>query len=190
MKSYNTINVAKYLTRFNKILYEMKEKMLTAKIINNITIDFIICMIPHHQAAIYMCENLLEFTQYKPLQEIARNIIRTQTSGIEQMKEILNTTTGFENNPREVRKYIETYRRITFNMIYNMQNSIKSNNININFTSEMIPHHMGAVQMCENLLKYYIDPRLKFVAKNIIKEQSKGIKELEEIQKDLCFQKE
>ena len=40
--------------------------------------------------------------------------------------------------------------------------------------------------MCENLLQYYIDPRLKQVANTIIEEQSKGIEELEQIRQKLC----
>lgn len=58
----------------------------------NITIDFIECMIPHHQGAIYMSKNLLRYPTYPALEKIAQNIIETQTRGIEQMKEILKTT--------------------------------------------------------------------------------------------------
>ncbi len=78
----------RYLYRFDQILEEMADKMLSANFTNNITLNFIKCMIPHHQAAIYMCENLLMYTNYPPLQEIARGIISMQRQGIEQMKEI------------------------------------------------------------------------------------------------------
>ncbi len=40
-------------------------------------------------------------------------------------------------------------------------------------------------QNVNNLLKYEIDPRLKVVAQNIIQEQSRGVKELEKIQKNI-----
>ncbi len=182
---YNKVDVINYLTRFDQILNQMEIEMLSAYIVNNITIDFIRCMIPHHQAAIYMCENLLQYTEYPPLQEIAKDIIKTQTRGIEQMKEIEITTKGFESSPIDVRCYMEEYIKITCNMIYKMRNSPRCNNINLNFTNEMIPHHEGAVEMCHNLLRYYIDPRLKQVAENIIKEQSKGIKQLKEIRMKL-----
>ena len=52
----------RYLYRFDQILDEMAEKMLNPNIVNNITLNFIECMIPHHQAAIYMSENLLRYT--------------------------------------------------------------------------------------------------------------------------------
>ncbi len=186
MNCNHRMNVKKYLNRFDKILCQMATKMLSAEIVNNITLDFIRCMIPHHQAAIYMCENLLEYTEYEPLEKIAKDIIRTQTRGIKQMQEIARTTSGFSSSPSDVECYMKRYRQITKNMICKMKNSPRSANINLNFTNEMIPHHEGAVLMCENLLKYCIDPRLKSVAQTIIKEQSEGIEQLEEIRKNLC----
>ncbi len=176
----------KYLFRFQQILCQMANKMLSQRISESITVDFVECMIPHHQAAIYMCQNLLEYTNYEPLQKMAKRIIQEQTVGIEQMKEIAKTTSGFKNSKKEVNCYWEKYFAITKNMIHKMNHSPRSRNINLNFTNEMIPHHEGAIAMCENLLLYCIDPRLKDVAENIIKEQSQGVMELKEIRGKLC----
>lgn len=186
MEYQKVIDTKRYLCRFDQILSQMANKMLHADIINNITIDFIQCMIPHHQAAIYMCENLLEYTNYQPLQEIANNIINTQTKGIEQMKYIKRDTQCFSNCESDVDCYMNKYLLITKNMISKMKNSPRCLDINLNFINEMIPHHEGAIAMCENLLKYCINPRLKNVAESIINEQSKGVRQLKEIQKDLC----
>ena len=186
MEDIKNMNTKEYLKRFDEILNNMSDKMLSQNIINNITQDFIRCMIPHHQAAIYMCENLLRFTTYRPLQEIAHNIIKTQTKGIEQMKEIASTTTGYYNTRREVNWYIRKYFSITKEMIERMENAPRCENININFTNEMIPHHEGAIEMCKNLLQYRIDPRLVNVAQSIIAEQSEGVKQLEEVRNNLC----
>ena len=136
-------------------------------------------------AAIYMCENLLKYTNYMPLQKIARNIIVMQTKGIEQMRQIEKTTSGFINFPKDINSYMRKYEEITRNMIEKMRNSPRSTNINYDFTLEMIPHHEGAIAMCENLLQYYIDPRLKNVAESIIREQSEGVRQLEEIRRIL-----
>ena len=176
----------KYLTRFDEILNQMADRMLSQEVTNSITINFIRCMIPHHEAAIYMSENLLNYTRYEPLQKIAKGIIEMQTKGIEQMKDIEKTTYGFRNTPRDVNTYIENYLSITKNMIEKMKNSHRCININLDFVNEMIPHHEGAIKMCNNLLQYYIDPRLKNVADTIISEQSKGVRELKEVQKNLC----
>lgn len=180
------IRVNQYLHRFDEILCQMADRMLSAKTTCNITLDFINCMIPHHEAAIYMCENLLKYTNYPPLQEIAKNIITTQTRGIEQMKEISRTTPCIYNARRDVNCYMKKYLSITKEMICKMKNSPRCMNINLNFVNEMIPHHEGAIEMCNNLLKYCIDSRLRNVAENIIEEQSEGVRQLEEIRQRLC----
>ena len=101
------------------------------------------------------------------------------------MEGIARTTRGFCNSQNEVICYIEKYLKITRNMLCKMKNSSKCININLNFIDEMIPHHNGAIKMSENLLKYCIDPRLKCLAELIIREQSKGVSELEKIKRDL-----
>lgn len=179
-------NVRQYLCRFDKILDTMEEKMLAAKPYTNITKYFIGCMLPHHQAAIYMCEDLLKYTNYQPLQQSAHNIIKTQQRGMEQMQEIDRTTRGFSNLPREIESYTKKYLESTKNMICQMRNSPRCMYINLNFVGEMIAHHEGAICMCKNLLQYRIDSRLKMVAELMIREQSEEIKQLEQIRKNLC----
>lgn len=186
MQNRDVMKARKYLYRFDQIVDEMADKMLSQNITNSITINFIECMIPHHQAAISMSENLLGYTRYQPLQDIAKNIIKMQTTGIEQMKEIANTTYGFSNMPQDINNYQEKYLAITQNMIERMKNAPRCIYINLDFTNEMIPHHEGAIAMCHNLLQYRIDPRLKSLADSIIDEQSKGVEELKEVQKRLC----
>ena len=123
----------KYLYRFDEILNQMAEKMLSQEITNSITINFIKCMIPHHQAAVYMSENLLQYTNYKPLQEMAKNIIKTQTKGIIEIEEIQKNTYGFQNMPQEVNCYNEKYFEITKNMIERMKKAPRTQYINWNF---------------------------------------------------------
>ena len=154
MECSKKLRVKRYLERFDEILITMKHKMLCAKFNNDLTKYFIECMIPHHQAAIYMCENLLQYTDYEPLISIANNIIKMQTHGIEQMKDIFCTTKGL--------------------------------NINLNFINEMIPHHEGAIYMCKNVLKYNIDPRLRILAEDIIKEQENGVEEMRTLIGKIC----
>ena len=175
-----------YLKKYDEILNNMEKQMLSQNITNSITLDFIKCMVPHHQAAIYMSENLLKYANYRPLKEIAQNIIKMQTNGIEQMKNIASTTSGFYNNRREVNWYIRRYYQIVQNMFNKMKNAPRCENINLDFVNEMIPHHEGAVEMCNNLLQFKIDPRLVKVAQNIIKEQSNGIKDLQKIRDSFC----
>lgn len=177
----------KYLYVFFQILNNMEDKMLSAPITNSITINFIRAMIPHHQAAIYMCQNLLRFTDNQELERIANNIISTQTKGISEMREVAMTTSGYSNTRRDVKLYETAFFCITRNMICRMRNTPRTNNINLNFVNEMIPHHEGAIRMCENLLKYEIDPRLADIANAIIEEQSNGVRQLDEIRRRITM---
>lgn len=186
MECSKKLRVKRYLERFDEILITMKHKMLCAKFNNDLTKYFIECMIPHHQAAIYMCESLLQYTDYEPLISIANNIIKMQTHGIEQMKDIFCTTKGEENTEKEIRCYIEKYCDIVNTMLYKMKNSSKGLNINLNFINEMIPHHEGAIYMCKNVLKYNIDPRLRILAEDIIKEQENGVEEMRILIGKIC----
>ncbi len=179
------LQVKNYLTRFDEILNEMATKMLNPSLTNNITLNFIVCMVPHHQAAIYMSQNLLKYTKFQPLENIAKGIIEMQQRGINQMEEISKTTKGYDNSKYDVNIYLQKYFEITNNMLEKMRNSKRIMDINLDFVSEMIPHHEGAIQMCRNLLMYRIDPRLAQVANTIIQEQSKGIIELKQVEKEL-----
>lgn len=185
MKCRYTSDSRKYLCAFYQILNTMENKMLSAQITDTITINFISAMVPHHQGAIYMCQNLLRFTDYESLINIANNIIITQTNGIAQMREVAMTSYGFSNTRRDLNLYERAFLSITRNMICKMRNAPISTNINLDFINEMIPHHEGAIRMCENVLKYKIDPRLADIANSIINEQSNGIKELEGIRRTI-----
>ena len=139
MHILNKNRVKNYLIRFDEILNTMECKMLLKPNCDNITIYFINCMIPHHQAAIYMCENLLNYTEYEPLIKIANNIITTQEAGIKEMREIRCTTQGYESCQEDMKKYMAKYLEIVKNMINNMRNAPKGIDINLNFICEMIP---------------------------------------------------
>ena len=185
MNYQNEIDANYYLARFNEILHYMSRDMLVTETTNNITIDFIRCMIPHHLAAIYMCDNLLNYTNYAPLANVASNMIKIEENEIKQMQEIAETAMPYINLKKEVDNYFKKYFKITQNMINEMRNSKTTVDINLDFTYEMIPHHEGAIKMCQNLLKYPIDTRLGMLANNIIMQKSEGIKMLKTIQRNL-----
>lgn len=180
------IDVNTYLSIFDQILYTMSSKMFEEFKTESITINFIDCMIPHHQAAIYMCENLLQYTQNRDLKRIASNIIQTQEKGIREMIKIRNTTSYLYNSDIDMYRYLEEYLSITEEMVNRMSNSPRCFNIDLDFINEMIPHHEGAIKMCHNLLMFSIDPRLARVAENIIQEQSRGVEELYHVREQLC----
>lgn len=181
-------NVKLYLNRFDNILENMVSEMEASIITGSITKDFIRTMIPHHKAAILMSKNLLNYSNYQELMEIARNIIKVQEEEIKEMEKIYKSS-NLINGIIEIRNYIENYTSIFHTMIYKMKNSKRTCNINLDFTYEMIPHHEGAILMCKNLLNYQINPDLKSLALKIIELQSEGITKLQLIRKNLLNEK-
>lgn len=168
-----------YLRCFEEILRDMIREMTAVCPGTGVSQTFILQMIPHHMAAIKMSENILRYTTCIPLQEIAQNIVKEQTCGIEEMKKALRSCSRYGNPPQEIRIYQNQFRDISQTMFQEMKNACTGNDVNENFMHEMIPHHRGAVRMSENALRFRICPELTPILKNIIRTQEEGIQEME-----------
>jgi len=180
-------DLERYLRRFDEIVNQMANQMLCRSSLSDVTIDFCECMIPHHRAAIDMCQNVLQYTENEQLIDICNNIIETQTEGICQMEEIKDSTYGFVNTLSDVNIYVSQYLNIVRNMVCRMRNGARNCCcVNLSFINQMIPHHQGAICMCENALQCCIDPRLKTLCENIIKEQTEGIADLRQVRCVIC----
>jgi hypothetical protein len=175
-------DVAKdYLSDFYNILDEMIKGMTTAELNNSISHNFIVQMIPHHKAAIEMSKNILKYTTYMPLQQIAKNIISEQTKSIENMEQVLGFCDTIENNERDLFLYNIRMNQIMNTMFSAMGNAPMTNSLDCDFMWEMIPHHRGAVEMSENALQYNICPELIPILDAIITSQKKGIMEMQQL---------
>ncbi len=170
--------VREYLCRFQRILADMIEGMTGAPLTDSISHNFIVQMIPHHRAAIEMSENLLEYSDYEPLRRIAQGIIQEQTQSIQDMEQVLRQCSRLENSPRELGRYERRVRRILGTMFCAMRGACADNNINGNFMREMIPHHLGAIEMSKNALEYDICPELAPILQAIISSQETGVREM------------
>lgn len=180
MDKYNCTlsNVTKdYLDAYYRILDEMIRGMTEAELNDSISHNFIVQMIPHHQAAIEMSRNILKYTTCVPLQEIAEGIVTEQTKSIENMEAIL-CTCGEKLNAQSVSRYQHRVGRIMNTMFERMGSACETNNIDADFMREMIPHHEGAVEMSENALSYDICPELKPILEAIITSQKRGIRQM------------
>ncbi len=182
MRCNNSDNMTEmYLREFRRILRRMCEEMHNAVLTDSISHNFIVQMIPHHEAAISMSRNLLKYTENKELAEIAENIISEQTKSIESMSEILNCCERCVNSCCEVREYNNNNSQIMRTMINEMRNALSDCCINCNFIREMIPHHMGGVQMSKNALCFCVCPELKPILEDIIISQEKGIRTMKSL---------
>lgn len=169
----------RYLRCFYGILDRMICKMTSVRMGNSISYHFIMQMIPHHCAAIEMARNLLCYTTDLALQEIALGIIKEQTKGIYEMKQMQSSCARVTNTQQQLCQYQGTLFSINQTMFADMKNSCAVNDINLSFINEMIPHHRGAVLMAKNALDFPICPCLVPVLNTIITSQQQGICEME-----------
>ena len=180
-----SINTRNYLNCFEKILNNMIQGMTCVNLTDSVSRNFIEQMIPHHEAAIEMCKNLLQYTTFIPLQTIAQDIICEQTKSIANMRSVLRGCSSCQNSPAELCQYEQRFSRISQTMFAEMRNACAVNSIDANFIREMIPHHEGAIRMCENALCQGVCSDLVPICKAIIASQSEGIRQMECLLKQL-----
>lgn len=169
-----------YLDAYYRILDEMKREMTSAARTGSISRNFITQMIPHHRAAVKMCENVLRYLTSGPVSDLARTIIRQQTQGIAEMEDILCPCGAVCNRPQEVSRYLRRNARVLNAMFFAMAH-VSGVGVEQNFLREMIPHHEGAVRMSENALSFCVCQPLRPILQNIIATQKREIGEMRQL---------
>lgn len=76
--------------------------------------------------------------------------------------------------------YLSRFHCILDEMIEGMTTAETTDSISHNFIAQMIPHHMAAIEMSENILKYTTLVPLQNIAQGIIVEQTKSIENMRE----------
>ena len=170
-----------YLSCFYSILDSMVQNMDSIELCDSISHNFIAQMIPHHQAAIEMANNLLNHSCWLPLRRIATNIISSQTKSIDSMCDSLDCCDEPINSQCDQDLYNRHFHNIMHTMSCEMDTARSTNNINANFIRQMIPHHLGGIRMSENALHYDICPELVPILHSIIVSQRRGIQEMQHL---------
>lgn len=172
--------VTSYLEAYYDILNDMKQEMTSARQTTSISRDFITQMIPHHRAAVEMCGNVLRYTVSEPVKTLAQTIIRQQTRGIAEMRDILCPCGTFCNSCQDVCCYQRRNMQV-LNTMFSAMAHVSGVGVEQNFLREMIPHHEGAVQMSENALDFCICQPLRSILRNIITTQEQEIGEMRQL---------
>ncbi len=76
------------------------------------------------------------------------------------------------------KQYINNFENILKEMIIKMDSAQLNNSISYNFIVQMIPHHMAAIEMSKNVLRFTTDVCIQKIANNIILEQTKSIQNM------------
>jgi uncharacterized protein (DUF305 family) len=103
-------------------------------------VDYMVRMIPHHQEAVDSARVLLERTERTEMQQFARDIIATQSRQIEQMRSWLAAW------------YPDRDRNVAYEDMMRDYFRLSGDRLDLAFLQDMIPHHMAAVMMSQQLL--------------------------------------
>lgn len=102
--------------------------------------DYLAQMIPHHEEAIQAAQVLLAGTDRSEMQAFAEDIIETQTAEVAQMREWLATW------------YPDRDPTVDYQPMMRDLEGLSGDELDQAFLEDMIPHHMGAVMMSQQLL--------------------------------------
>lgn len=111
--------------------------------------DYMARMIPHHEEAVETARILAEHSPRSELREFGRNVIEVQTAEIEQMREWLNA--WYPDRP--VRAEYEPMMRDL--------DDLRGDRLDRAFLEDMIPHHMAAVMMSQQLVRGNLTDRIE-----------------------------
>jgi len=175
-------NESIYLERYQSILQTMKNAMENAPKTGEPALDYLYQMIPHHEAAIAMAENVLQYGRNQKVKQMAQKTIKEQTNEIAKMRGIIKK---IKVNPQidQIKEaaYISEFMQIHTDMMNTMKNIKSTGNVDKDFLQDMMPHHDGAINMSNSILKYTSNPEVKQMAQNIIKKQTAENKEMSKI---------
>ncbi|MDA3951031.1 MAG: DUF305 domain-containing protein [Spirochaeta sp.] len=105
--------------------------------------DYMVRMLPHHREAVESARVLGDRTNRAEMRTFAAEIIDTQTREIEQMETWITAW------------YPERDRDFEYQPIMRDYSGLSGNQLDLAFLQDMIPHHMAAVIMSEQLLSQF-----------------------------------
>ena len=128
--------------------------------------DFLTGMVPHHEEAIKTAEALLKVSQNDTLKKFLNQVVQDQSSEVAQMKSWHQAWYG--KAYVDDKKYSPMMRTIAPSTPVAQQESV--------WLTDMIPHHQGALQMAEAVLRIPgIRPETRTLAENILRTQAAEI---------------
>jgi len=133
------IRDADELVRFSPMGRSMMNEMHAMADIEN-EYEYLSSMIPHHEEAVAKARVLRDRTDRAEMREFAQSIIDVQTREIQQMEEWL------------ARWYPDRPARADYQPMMGDYSGLSGNELDVAFLQDMIPHHMAAVMMSQQLL--------------------------------------
>ena len=168
----------RYLCCYYQILDEMIQGITTAKLTRSLSHNFIVQMIPHHQAAVRMCRNLLQYADDGAVRRLAQRITDQQTQGLQAMEGLLPDCGQPANPQMDLRLCHRRTELILRELFSQMGSAPEGNRLDLVFLRQMIPHHLGAARMAQNTLRYQVATGLAPVLRSTIDTHCKEVRQM------------
>ncbi len=136
---------------------------------------FIDEMVPHHQGAVEMAEVALENAEHEEVKQLSENIVSTQRSEIEELKEIKQEEFGTSEVPMQM----DEGQMEGMGMMEDPQSLADEKPFDKAFIDNMLPHHKSAIQMANVALEESDNPRIKELAGNIVEGQERELSQMQ-----------
>ena len=154
----------------------------------NYDLRFIDSMIPHHQGALVMAQEVLQKSKRPELIKLAKGMIAEQNKEIAQMQQWRKqwypkasaTPIMWHAAMNHEMAMTAAHKQ---SMMMSMSLGKADAGFDRRFLDAMIPHHQGAVTMGQDLLKKSKRPEMQKLAQNIIKSQQAEIAQMIQWQK-------
>jgi uncharacterized protein (DUF305 family) len=149
---------------------------------------FIDAMIPHHEGALVMAQDLAQKTKRPELQKLAKDVISAQTKEIAQMKQwrqdwypkAPSTPMAWQT---EMKHMMAMSPEQISAMKMDMDLGKADAEYDLRFLQAMVPHHQAAVVMAQDLAHKTKRPELQKLAKDIVASQQAEIDQMQQWQK-------
>ena len=148
------------------------DKMKAVKMNGDFDAEFANMMIEHHQGAIQMADIELKSGSDQTLKTMAQNIITSQKVEIQKFKGILTN-----HKEKAIKGDHPELMEAMNNMSTKMSGMKMTGNTDKDFAMMMKAHHEGAIEMSKGELGDGKEYEFKKLAQQIIKEQTKEIKD-------------
>ena len=165
----------------NVMMTAMDDSMMAmhnAKQTGNADYDFASMMIPHHQGAIVMAEEVVKNGKSPALIDFAKDVIGAQQKEIKMLNDFLKTAS--EKPTKDAAEFKKALTASMLPMMKAMENIKLTNDIDRDFVMLMVPHHQSAVDMAKAYLPYSNNANIQLIAAQILKSQEEEIKWLKE----------
>jgi uncharacterized protein (DUF305 family) len=149
---------------------------------------FIDAMIPHHEGALVMAQDLAQKTKRPELQKLAKDVINAQTKEIAQMKQWRQDwypqapSTPMAWN-MEMKHMMAMQPDQISAMKMDMDLGKADAEYDLRFLKAMVPHHQAAVVMAQDLAQKTKRPELQKLAKDVMTSQQTEIDQMQQWQK-------